>query len=291
MTIAWSRVISPSPTPRMSRPRWKMSRSPCPAGGCLAIIGPSGAGKSTLAQLLLRFWDYQQGEILLGGHDLRSYNPDDARALFSVIAQDTYIFNGTIRDNLLLANGDASDEEIETAARQAQLHAFIETLPHGYDTLVGENGATAKWRRASAYRHRARHPQGCADLAAGRADGASGCDHSAGDYGDPASADGHSNNLDSGPRSTRAGFRRSCVATQRWPSQGEPRLKRCRRTDGRPIDNSTSSPYHYPATRAATRLASCLVSSSREPPMFSCRSRNPGMRTASSVVRKTCRTR
>jgi ATP-binding cassette subfamily C protein CydC len=112
-----------------------------PAGGCLAIIGPSGAGKSTLAQLLLRFWDYQQGEIVLGGHDLRSYDPDDARRLLSVIAQDTYIFNGTIRDNILLANGDASDEEIETAARQAKLHAFIETLPQGYDTLVGENGA------------------------------------------------------------------------------------------------------------------------------------------------------
>jgi ATP-binding cassette subfamily C protein CydC len=111
------------------------------SGDCLAIIGPSGAGKSTIAQLLLRFWDYQQGEILLGGHDLRSYNPDDARALFSVIAQDTYLFNGTIRDNILLAKGDASDEEIETAARQAQLHAFIETLPQGYDTLVGENGA------------------------------------------------------------------------------------------------------------------------------------------------------
>jgi ATP-binding cassette subfamily C protein CydC len=59
----------------------------------------------------------------------------------SVIAQDTYIFNGTIRDNLLLAKGDASDEEIEAAARQARLHAFVETLPQGYDTLVGENGA------------------------------------------------------------------------------------------------------------------------------------------------------
>jgi ATP-binding cassette subfamily C protein CydC len=112
-----------------------------PAGGCLAVIGPSGAGKSTIAQLLLRFWDYQQGEIVLGGQDLRAYNLDDARALLSVIAQDTYLFNGTIRDNILLAKGDASDEEIETAARQAQLHTFIETLPHGYDTLVGENGA------------------------------------------------------------------------------------------------------------------------------------------------------
>jgi ATP-binding cassette subfamily C protein CydC len=112
-----------------------------PAGGCLAIIGPSGAGKSSIAQLLLRFWDYQRGEIALGGYDLRAYHLDDARALFSVVAQDSYLFNGTIRDNLLLANGDASDEEIEAAARQAQLHTFVQTLPHGYDTLVGENGA------------------------------------------------------------------------------------------------------------------------------------------------------
>jgi ATP-binding cassette subfamily C protein CydC len=112
-----------------------------PSGACVAIIGPSGAGKSTLTQLLLRLWDYQGGEIVLGRHDLRGYHPDDARALLSVIAQDTYVFNGTIRDNLLLAKGDASDEEIETAARQAQFHAFVEALPHGYDTLVGENGA------------------------------------------------------------------------------------------------------------------------------------------------------
>jgi ATP-binding cassette subfamily C protein CydC len=112
-----------------------------PTGGCLAIVGPSGAGKSSIAQLLLRFWDYQQGEILLGGNDLRAYRPDDARALLSVVAQDTYLFNGTIRDNLLLAKGDASDEEIENAARQAQLHGFVQTLPEGYDTLVGEDGA------------------------------------------------------------------------------------------------------------------------------------------------------
>jgi ATP-binding cassette subfamily C protein CydC len=112
-----------------------------PTGGCLAIIGPSGAGKSSLAQLLLRFWDYQNGEILLGGHDLGAYRSDDARALLSVVTQDTYLFNGTIRDNILLAKGDASDEEIEAAARQAQLDAFVQILPQGYDTLVGENGA------------------------------------------------------------------------------------------------------------------------------------------------------
>jgi ATP-binding cassette, subfamily C, bacterial CydC len=112
-----------------------------PSGACLFVFGRSGAGKSTLTQLLLRFWDYQQGEIFLGGQDLHSFRSDDIRALMGVVAQDTYLFNGTVRDNLLLAKGDATNEEIETAARQAQLHAFIETLPDGYDTLVGENGA------------------------------------------------------------------------------------------------------------------------------------------------------
>jgi ATP-binding cassette subfamily C protein CydC len=112
-----------------------------PSGGCLAIVGPSGAGKSTLLSLLLRFWEYQEGEILLGGHNLRLYRADDARALMSVVAQDTYLFNGTLRDNFLLAKADASDDEISAAARQAQLETFIEALPHGYDTLVGEHGA------------------------------------------------------------------------------------------------------------------------------------------------------
>lgn len=109
-------------------------------GQMVAVVGASGAGKSTLVSLLLRFWDYRSGSITVGGRDLRAMPPDDARALFSVVSQRTYLFNGTIRDNLLLANLDASDDEIMRACTAAQVHAFITTLPDGYDTWVGEQG-------------------------------------------------------------------------------------------------------------------------------------------------------
>ncbi len=109
-------------------------------GRRVAIVGPSGAGKTSLVHLLLRFWDYQTGSIELGGHNLRRYRPDDVRQLISVVSQQTHLFNGTIRDNLLLARPQASQVEIVQAAQQAHLHHFIQTLPGGYDTWVGEQG-------------------------------------------------------------------------------------------------------------------------------------------------------
>lgn len=113
-----------------------------PQGGTLAIVGTSGAGKSTLVNLLLRFWDYDAGTIELGGADLRAYRPDDVRAQFAVVRQDTHLFSGTIRENLLLARPDAGETELIAAARQAQLHGFIQALPQGYDTWIGEQGLT-----------------------------------------------------------------------------------------------------------------------------------------------------
>ncbi len=109
-------------------------------GGSVAIVGPSGAGKSTLANLLLRFWEYQEGHILLGGQPLRNYQQQDIHNLMSVVAQDTHLFNTTIRENLLIAKSQASDEELEQAARQAQIHDFIQSLPQGYNTQIGEQG-------------------------------------------------------------------------------------------------------------------------------------------------------
>jgi thiol reductant ABC exporter CydC subunit len=110
------------------------------SGTSLAIVGPSGSGKSTLVNLLLRFWEYDEGEIRIGGRDLRDYRVEDVRRLLGVVPQDVHLFDATIRDNLAVADADVTDERIEEACRMAQVHAFIQTLPAGYETRVGENG-------------------------------------------------------------------------------------------------------------------------------------------------------
>jgi ATP-binding cassette, subfamily C, bacterial CydCD len=115
-----------------------------PVRGRLAVVGPSGAGKSTLANLILRFWDYcgpnGSGQILLNGQELAHYHPDELRRAVGVVSQNTYLFTGTIRDNLLLARPDAAEEEIFQASKLAYIHDFILTLPQGYRTFLGEGG-------------------------------------------------------------------------------------------------------------------------------------------------------
>ncbi|HUI88748.1 MAG TPA: thiol reductant ABC exporter subunit CydD [Anaerolineales bacterium] len=106
----------------------------------IAIVGPSGAGKSTIANLLLRFWDYELGEITLGGESLKAYAPDEVRARIAYVSQNAYFFNTTIYENLRMARRHVTREEVESAARAAQIHGFIMGLPKGYDTLVGEQG-------------------------------------------------------------------------------------------------------------------------------------------------------
>jgi ATP-binding cassette, subfamily C, bacterial CydD len=109
-------------------------------GEKVGIVGRSGAGKTTIASLLFRFFDPQEGVIKVGGQDIRSLPPERLRAMFSVVSQDTYIFHGTVRDNLLLARPEATQEELESAARIAAAHDFIVSLPEGYDTFIGERG-------------------------------------------------------------------------------------------------------------------------------------------------------
>ena len=111
-----------------------------PAGGRVAITGPNGSGKSSLVNLLLRFWDYEEGTIHIGGRNMRELAADDVRALIGVVPQHTHLFNATIRDNLYLANSDASDADLIAACRQAELHDFIQGLPQGYETMIGDNG-------------------------------------------------------------------------------------------------------------------------------------------------------
>jgi len=110
------------------------------AGERVGIVGPSGSGKSTLATLLLRLYDPQAGAVRIGGVDLKTLDPEAARAQFAVVRQDTYLFHGTVEDNLRLGNPDASHEEIVAAARAANAHDFIAALPHGYATAIGERG-------------------------------------------------------------------------------------------------------------------------------------------------------
>ena len=111
-----------------------------PAGTSLAIVGPSGSGKTTLVNLLFRFWDPDAGTVSIGGRDLRDLDGDDVRRLLAVSAQDAHVFDATIRDNLAVADGDATDEQIVAACRMARIHDVIAALPAGYETRVGENG-------------------------------------------------------------------------------------------------------------------------------------------------------
>ena len=107
-------------------------------GETLGLVGPSGAGKSTIVWLMLRFFDPQQGTIRMGGRDLRNIPLDELREQISVVTQDTYLFHGTVAENLRFGNPDATQAQLEAAARTANAHDFISHLPHGYDTVVGE---------------------------------------------------------------------------------------------------------------------------------------------------------
>lgn len=159
-TLADSRPAVPDPAAPAARPErydlcieglrfrygpeepWVLDRVSfsLPEGKRVAVVGPSGAGKTTLVKLLLRFWDYEEGSIRLGGRELKTYAADDIRTVFSVVSQRTHVFNATIRENLLLAKPGASEEEIVQAAREARIDDFIRGLPDGYATCVGDKG-------------------------------------------------------------------------------------------------------------------------------------------------------
>ena len=110
------------------------------SGKTVAIVGRSGAGKTTSAYLMMRFWDPDQGSIALEEHRLDQFRLDDLRGRMALVAQDTYLFNNTIRENIRLGRQDATDSEVEEAARQANAVEFVASFPDGYDTLVGERG-------------------------------------------------------------------------------------------------------------------------------------------------------
>ncbi len=112
------------------------------AGKVTAIVGKSGSGKSTIVNLLLRFYDYDSGTILVGEKSLKEYAAQSFRSQIAVVFQESYLFYGTVRENIKMARPDASDYAVEQAAKTANAHDFIMELPQGYDTVVGERGAT-----------------------------------------------------------------------------------------------------------------------------------------------------
>ena len=110
------------------------------AGERVGIVGPSGAGKSTIVRLLSRLYEPQSGVIRIGGHDLCSLSPDQVRRLIAVVSQDTYLFHGTVEDNLRLGAPEASEAEMMSAAKAADAHDFIASLPQGFQSVIGERG-------------------------------------------------------------------------------------------------------------------------------------------------------
>jgi ATP-binding cassette, subfamily B, bacterial len=113
-----------------------------PSGQTVALVGTSGAGKTTTAQLLMRFWDPDEGRVTLNGTDLRDYALDDLRGRIALVAQDTYLFNDTLRANVMIARPEASEAELKTALDHAALGSLVETLPDGLETKVGERGTS-----------------------------------------------------------------------------------------------------------------------------------------------------
>ena len=111
-----------------------------PPGQTLALVGATGAGKSTLAKLVARFYDPDSGRVLIDGHDLRDVTESSLRSQLGIVPQESFLFSGTIRDNIAFGRPDAGDDEVRAAAQAVGAHDFIERLPEGYDTEVGERG-------------------------------------------------------------------------------------------------------------------------------------------------------
>ena len=111
-------------------------------GKQIALVGPTGCGKTTLINLLLRFYDIDSGAIFVDGHNTKNLTRSELRAQFGMVLQDTWLFEGTIRENIRYGKPRATDKEVEAACRQAQAHEFIVQLPQGYDTKIGEGGGS-----------------------------------------------------------------------------------------------------------------------------------------------------
>ncbi|MCI8412376.1 MAG: ABC transporter ATP-binding protein [Clostridia bacterium] len=110
-------------------------------GQKIAIVGPTGAGKTTMVKLLMRFYDVNSGEILVDGHNIKDFNHGELRKIFGMVLQDTWLFGGTVKDNIKYGKEDATDDEVIRAAKAAHVHHFIKTLPNGYNSILNEESS------------------------------------------------------------------------------------------------------------------------------------------------------
>ena len=110
-------------------------------GQKIAIVGPTGAGKTTMVKLLMRFYDVTDGEILVDGHNIKEFERGKLRQMFGMVLQDTWLFGGTVEDNIKYSKEDATDDEVIEAAKAAHVHHYIKTLPNGYNSLINEESS------------------------------------------------------------------------------------------------------------------------------------------------------
>ena len=110
-------------------------------GQKIAIVGPTGAGKSTMVKLLMRFYDVTDGAILVDGHNIKDFERGELRKMFGMVLQDTWLFGGTVKENIKYSKEDATDAEVIEAAKAAHVHHFIKTLPNGYNSMINEESS------------------------------------------------------------------------------------------------------------------------------------------------------
>ena len=110
-------------------------------GQKIAIVGPTGAGKTTIVKLLMRFYDVTDGEILVDGHNVKDFDRGELRKMFGMVLQDTWLFGGTVKDNIKYSKEDATDDEVIQAAKAAHVHHYIKTLPNGYNSMINEESS------------------------------------------------------------------------------------------------------------------------------------------------------
>lgn len=110
-------------------------------GQKIAIVGPTGAGKTTMVKLLMRFYDVSEGAILIDGHNIKDFERGELRKMFGMVLQDTWLFGGTVKDNIKYGKEDATDDQVIEAAKAAHVHHFIKTLPQGYNSIINEESS------------------------------------------------------------------------------------------------------------------------------------------------------